>query len=321
MLSLIDLFSPIRADIERAARAFREELGSDQAFIQELCDHVEQYHGKQLRPAFLLMSAAACGGVQPEHHTLAAVVEMVHLATLVHDDVLDDAEMRRGAATVNRLVGNERSVLLGDILFSHAYHLCSGLDSQFAARLIARTAVRVCEGEMMQVANRDNYDLSEALYLDIVARKTAALIGAAGVLGARYADADEETIWRMHEFGVALGIAFQIIDDLLDITGDEREVGKTLGRDVDKGKLTLAPIHYLRTQAPAQRRRLRELLRSTSPHREVAVLLAESDSIEYANQTAYSYIQRALEQISDLPESEAKDALRAMAEFVADRRY
>ncbi len=323
MLEIANLVAPIGDDLRETLRVFRAEVDSDQSFIRDLCDHVGQYHGKQLRPALLLLTARACGGVTPDHHVLAAVVEMVHMATLVHDDVLDDADVRRGADTVNRLWGNERSILLGDYLFSHAYHLCSSLNSQFAARQIGATGVTLCEGEMMQVANRGNYDLDETLYYDIIHRKTASLIGTASALGAHYAGADPERVEKMRIFGESLGIAFQIVDDLLDITGSEAEVGKSVGRDVEKGKLTLALIHFLQTQSPAARSRMLETLNGDSPTRQqaVAAQLQGSDSLDYANQAATGHIQRALTQLEGLPESDARDGLQAMAEFVAARTF
>lgn len=322
-MQLADLYSPILADIQIANQVFRDELVSDQGFISDIYRHVDQFHGKQLRPALLLLAAQACGGVRPEHHVLAAVVEMVHIATLVHDDVLDEADIRRRAATVNRLWGNERAVLTGDMLFSHAYHLCSSLNSQFASRLISKTAITLCEGEMMQIANRDNFELTEAQYYDIIDRKTASLIGVCGGLGARFAGADEAAIHRLHEFGVSLGIAFQITDDLLDLNGDEVEAGKSLGKDVEKGKITLPLIHYLATNSPRQRNQMLGVLRGDDPQRRrlIARYLAESDSIEYANQAADARVRVALDAIAELPPTDARGCLHAMAEFVLARRY
>lgn len=322
MLRLASLYESIAGDIDESSRIFRDTLISDQPFICDLFRHVEQFHGKQLRPALLLLSAQACGGIRPEHHVLAAVVEMVHIATLVHDDVLDEADIRRRAATVNRLWGNERAVLLGDLLFSHAFHLCSGLQSQFASRVIGRVAVTLCEGEIMQNAQRENFDLSEREYFDIIGRKTASLIGVCGLLGATYAEADERMVRRMREFCEALGVAFQIVDDVLDLNGDEAETGKSLGRDIHKGKLTLPMIHFLRTAPAAKRSAALAILRGDDPqrYRQAARLLAESDSIEYANQVAYARVNAARESLAELPASDARSALDTMAEFVLSRR-
>jgi octaprenyl-diphosphate synthase len=322
MMRLAELYSSVGEDIEQAARIFSDELISDQALISDLCRHVGQFHGKMVRPALLLLAGRACGELRPAHHVLAAVVEMVHIATLVHDDVLDEADIRRRAATVNRLWGNERAVLMGDFLISHAYHLCSSLDSQYAARLIARTTNTVCEGEIMQVANRDNYELSEDEYLDIITRKTAELIGTCCMLGAKFAGADDLTVAGLRQFGLSLGIAFQITDDMLDLTGDEAEAGKSLGRDVCKGKLTLPLIYYLRESTPARRAQVLAVLRSDEQlrWRRIGALLEGSKSLEYAQQVAYSYVSTALEIARGLPASDARDSLCAMAEFVLARR-
>ena len=321
-LRLAELYAPIEADLEQCRRNFRDELISDQGFISDLCGHVSQFHGKLLRPALLLLTARACGRVEPEHHTLAAVVELVHIATLVHDDVLDEADMRRRAATVNRLWGNERAVLMGDFLISHAYHLCSSLDSQYASRLIGATTNTVCEGEMMQVANRDNTDLAEDEYFDIIRRKTASLVGACCLLGAKFAGAERGCIARMREFGESLGIAFQIVDDVLDLIGDEAETGKSLGRDAKMGKLTLPLIHFLQNGDAEEAPRLLGLLRGEGPQRRrrIAELLRTAGSIDYAQRMAEVYINEARAALHCLPPSDARDSLSAMAEFVLARR-
>jgi octaprenyl-diphosphate synthase len=321
-MRLAELYAPIADDLAESQRALTDELISDQAFISDLCGHVRRFQGKLLRPALLLLSGQACGDIGPQHHTLAAVVELVHMATLVHDDVLDEADIRRRAGTVNRLWGNQRAVLMGDFLYSHAFHLCSSLGSQYAARVIGQTAITVCEGEMMQVANRGNFELSEAEYIDIIGRKTAVLVEACCHLGARYADADEDTIQRLRRFGHGLGVAFQIVDDLLDLTGDESEVGKSLGRDVCEGELTLPLIHYLRTMGGERRARLLALLRSDDPQRprEIAALVRNSDSIAYAEGVARELIETARQLLADLSPSPARESLAAMADLVLTRR-
>lgn len=324
MIRPASLYEPISAELEACAQYLRQELQSDYAFIADLYHHVEHFHGKQIRPALLLLSGRACGKLRPEHPLLAAVVEMVHLATLVHDDVLDGADLRRRAQTVNRLWGNERAVLLGDLLFSHAYHLCSRAGSQSAAALIARTAVTVCEGEILQIANRDNLALSEQTYFEIVTRKTAALLGTCGLLGAACAGADEQTAARMEAFGQALGVAFQIVDDLLDLEGDETETGKSLGLDMQKGKLTLPLIHFLRTAAAPRRAEMLALLggpRGPAQRRAVVRLLRDSDSAEYAATVAAQHVSRARALLEELPSSDARTSLAAIADFVLARRY
>lgn len=313
---------PVADRLAAVARIFDDELRSDQPFVGELCQYVRRYRGKMLRPTLLLLSAEAGGAVRDEHVVLAAVVEMVHLATLVHDDVLDEADLRRDAASVNRIHGNETAVLLGDYLISHAYHLCSRLGSTHAARRIAATTNTVCEGEIMQVAQRGNWALEETDYLEIIRRKTSALTAVCCELGAHVAGAAPDAVERLSVYGRDLGIAFQITDDLLDLTGREDEMGKSLGRDADQGKLTLPLIHYLR-RAPAEaREQLIQCLNRGEAGRmdRLADLPGLADSIEYAAEVARLHTHTALRSLSKLPPSEARDALQSAAEFVLQRR-
>lgn len=322
VLRLAELYAPVAEALERSQQILADELISDQALVCDLTRHVRQFHGKRLRPALLLLAGRAAGELRPAHDVLAAVVELVHMSTLVHDDVLDEADIRRRAATVNRLWGDGQAVLLGDLLYSHAYHLCSSLESQFAARLVGQTAVAVCEGEMMQVANRGNYELTEAEYGEIIRRKTAALLDACCHLGAHYAGAPADAVQRLRIYGEAVGIAFQIVDDLLDVMGDEAEVGKSLGRDAYEGELTLPLIHFLRAAPPANRARLRAILGTEDPagYRDIAVLLRTSDSVAYAQCVAAEHIARAQSALTGLPPSAARDSLNILAEFVIRRR-
>lgn len=317
------LNNPIAEHLSEVVRVFDAELQSDDPFIHDLVTRVERYRGKMLRPTLLLLAGRACGAVRREHLVLAAVVEMVHVATLVHDDVLDEADLRRGATTLNRLRGNEAAVLLGDFLISHAYHLCSSLGSQQAARRIAATTNVVCEGELMQVARRGDWSLGEDDYFEVIRRKTAALTSVCCELGARFAGADEAVVSQMAGYGSDLGIAFQIIDDLLDLTSTEAETGKSLGRDADLGKLTLPLIHFLRSANPSARERIVAAL-SRGGFR-----LADADgdagalreSVDYAHGVARGYVQSALARLAELPPSDARDALSTAAEFVLLRRH
>jgi octaprenyl-diphosphate synthase len=322
MLRLANLYDAVADDLTLSDRIFADELISDQAFISDLCRHIQQFHGKRVRPALLLLSAKAAGGIQPAHHVLAAVVEMVHIATLVHDDVLDEADIRRRAATVNRLWGNERAVLMGDFLISHAFHLCSSLESQQASRIIGDATNTVCEGEMMQVVNRENFDLDEGEYLDFIGRKTAALIAACTQLGALFAGASDFVVEQFRRYGYALGVAFQITDDVLDLIGDEAEVGKSLGLDLEKGKLTLPLIHFLRTCSADERAQMIRLARgsASADHAEIARRLAASQSVSYARQMAERYVAEARESLLAVEASEARDCLLAMAEFTLSRK-
>jgi octaprenyl-diphosphate synthase len=283
--------------------------------------HVNRFRGKMLRPCLLLLSGRAIGPLIPAHIRLATVVEMVHMATLVHDDVLDEAELRRKGATINHLKGNEAAVLLGDYLISHSYHLCSSLDSQFAARLIARTTNTVCEGELLQIDNRNNIDLTEETYFEIITRKTASLCATSCLLGAKYSNANERHQHQLELFGLSLGIAFQIQDDILDLVGEEPTVGKTLGLDIGKGKMTLPIIHFLSTAPQHHRKLLRSLFTNGEPDQveKIRNLILPSKSIEYARNRARQLVEGARQSLADLADSDAKKALDTMAEFVISR--
>lgn len=320
MPALATLYEPVAADLDRVRRIFDDELLSDVPIVNGLCAHVRQYRGKMLRPALLLLTARACGRVTPAHHTLAAVVEMVHMATLVHDDVLDDADLRRRCPTVNRLEGNEAAILLGDYLISHAFHLCSSLESQYASRTIGSTTNTVCEGELQQVAQRGNDDLTVEEYLEIITKKTAVLTGTCCLLGAHYAGADAATTAVMERYGLDVGVAFQITDDVLDIVGSEQHMGKTLGRDLDKHKLTLPIIHGLHEADPRRRAELLDVITDCPPDRgRLHALLEASDSLSYALTAARRYVDSAVSCLSELPPSDARDALTRMARMILDR--
>jgi octaprenyl-diphosphate synthase len=297
------------------------ELKSEFGSVNQLIKHVGRFRGKMLRPTLLLMSGRACGELTDAHVTLATVVEMVHMATLVHDDVLDEAELRRKGATINHLRGNEAAVLLGDYLISHSYHLCSSLGSTEASRIIARTTNQVCEGELLQIDNRNNFDLTEEMYLKIITRKTAVLCATCCLLGAKFAGAGEDGSSRLQTYGLSLGIAFQIQDDILDIVGDARTVGKTLGIDAQKGKLTLPMIHFMRTAPAEHRALLRSLLSSRDADKveKIRNLILPSDSIAYAQNRARQLVDRAQQSLAALPDSEARRAMETMAEFVVLR--
>jgi octaprenyl-diphosphate synthase len=277
-----------------------------------------------LRPCLVLLAGRACNPdveLTDAHVTLATVVEMVHMATLVHDDVLDEAELRRKGATINHLRGNEAAVLLGDYLISHSYHLCASLESQFASRLIARTTNQVCEGELLQIDNRHNLDLDEPTYYEIIKRKTAVLCAACCTLGATHAGADDRRVRQLETYGLALGTAFQIQDDILDLVGDTAVVGKTLGSDIGKGKMTLPMIHFLRTAPAEHRALLRSLLVTRDGDRveQVRNLIAPSASLGYAREAAAKLVRQARSALADLPESDARHVLETMADFVVAR--
>ena len=328
---LARLLSPVADELAAVADVFDAELTSDLAGVNTLVKHVARFRGKMLRPMLLLLAAKAVASENAklgrEHVTLAAVVEMVHMSTLVHDDVLDEAELRRKGATLNHLRGNEAAVLLGDYLISHSYHLCSSVtapqprESQWAARMIGRTTNRLCEGELLQIENRNNLDLGEDVYYEIIRRKTGALTAVSSQLGAVFAGADAALSDAMEQYGMLIGVAFQVQDDVLDLVGETARVGKTLGIDVAKQKLTLPLIHFLRTAPHHHRELLRSLLRTNDPDRvdKIRHLVLPSGSVEFAQEQARRLTREAAACLGGLEASEAKDVLAAVCDFVVAR--
>src|SRR5262245_11270973 len=245
---------------------------------------------------------------------------MIHTATLVHDDVLDGAAVRRRVATVNAVWGTQTSVLLGDYLFTHAFHLASTVDAT-ACRLIGQATDRVCEGELAQVLERGNLELGEAAYFEIIDGKTAALTACCCELGAHYAGAPRETVEAMASFGRYVGQAFQIADDLLDLVGDETLAGKSLGTDLEQGKMTLPLIHLLQRGPAALAAQARQVLTATDNHKRESLRpwLLEAGSLEYARGRGLDLAARARQELDVLPASAARAVLAAMAERVVHR--
>jgi len=314
-------YAPIQPQLDAADRIFEAELGSRFPFVQGLVDHCADFRGKRLRPALVLLTGQACGGLNPSHPVLAAVVEMIHTATLVHDDILDEAEIRRHAATVNAEWCNETAVLLGDYLFTHAFHLAASLETTLACRWIGRATNLVCEGEMQQVVNRGNFDLTETDYLAIIGGKTAELTAVSCRLGAHYAGASPVVVDTLEGFGRDLGVAFQIADDVLDIWGEEHTSGKSLGTDLEKQKLTLPLIRLLATSTPSEASAVRRLLKEARPENrhELRPLLESSGALEYAWERARQYSGSAAAALEALPESPARSTLRNLATYVVRR--
>jgi len=275
--------------------------------------------GKMLRPGLVLLSGASCGRITSEHIRVAAVIEMIHNATLLHDDVIDEGKTRRGLPTVNSRWGNQSAVLLGDFLLGQVLKMCADLEP-WIARVIAVAAVRVCEGELRQVAQRQNWQLSEAQYLEIITEKSAALFSCCCYLGGLLARADEDKVKALSEFGLNAGIAFQITDDLLDIIGDESKTGKTLGSDVDKNKPTLAVIHFLKTAQETDITEIKSKLTTAGASKEaLAEMLSRYGSLEYARTRADEFAARAIQALAQFKDSAAKAALIETAKFMADR--
>jgi len=332
----------LHEELQIVEEIFERQLASDLPAVNALCRHVERYRGKMLRPTLVLLTGLAAMGASREtgdagpesiaslpdrwalperghrHRVVAAVVEMIHMATLVHDDVLDEAEVRRQGATVNHLRGNEVAVMLGDFLISNAFHLCSTLEDPAINLFLGETTNTLCEGELIQLHHRENLSLDEATYFEIVRRKTAVLVGGCCRLGASLAGAPPRLVEAMGGFGSALGVAFQIQDDLLDLAGRADVVGKTLGRDLEKGKLTLPLILHLAHATPHERSAVIDLIE----RREAATLLArlqEDGAVDAARRRAVELVEAGKRELELLPPTPARDLLAAMADAVVAR--
>ena len=316
------LYGPIAAELAAAEELLRGELRSADTFVDSLVKHAFRLGGKRLRPAMLLLAAQASGDISRSHIVLAAVVEMIHTATLVHDDVLDEASLRRHRETINARSDNEASVLVGDYLFTHAFYLASSLDTTYAARMIGRSTNIVCSGELRQIHNRGNFDLDESEYLEIIEAKTAELCACCCRLGAHYAGATAQCEEALARFGRKLGIAFQIADDTLDLVGDERSMGKSLGTDLAKQKPTLPLIRLLVESGPAARRDFMDLLGSNDRAAclQIAARLEGSDALRYANDKAMAFAQSARNELACLPASPAREVLATLTEMVVSRQ-
>lgn len=317
----LGLTTPIAADLLAVETILDESLQSRHPRVAEVVDHVRHYRGKRLRPVLLLLTARACGAVTPAHHTLSAVVEMIHTATLVHDDVLDGATVRRHLKTVNAGWGVPASILLGDHLFTRAFHLAASVDAR-ACRLIGEATNRVCEGELRQGLERGNFELSEQDYFEIIEGKTAELIACCCRLGAIYSGASETVVEAMAEYGRCVGIAFQIADDLLDLVGEETTAGKSLGTDLEQQKLTL-PLILLLQGANGVASRVRQILAAPGNHKSEALLplLRASSALEATLRTAREYAARAKAQLEGLSPSPARLILQQLTEEVVQRNH
>ena len=305
------IYALVAQELKDVEKLLDRELSSDNPFVDRLAQHGFRLGGKRLRPALVLLSARACGAIRPEHVPLAVTTELIHTATLIHDDVLDEATLRRHLDTVNARWDNEASILLGDYLLARAICLASSLDDNFACRAISETARRMCEGELRQIDSRGNYELDEADYFDIIAGKTAALLSCCCRLGAHYAGARPDMCESLARYGHALGVAFQIADDVLDLLGDEATVGKSLGTDLLKQKATLPVIRLLSAAGSAERAEVLSILSRSDNHRGEALRpwFERYDAVAYARDQARQFSLEATEHLAALPATPARSAL------------
>ncbi len=251
------------ADMVAVDALIRSRLASDVVLINQVAEHIVSAGGKRLRPMLVVLAGQATAGpagAGADHHQLAAIVEFIHTSTLLHDDVVDESDLRRGRSTANAIWGNAASVLVGDFLYSRSFQLMVELDRMDVMRLLADTTNRIAEGEVLQLLHVRNPDTDEAAYLRVIERKTAVLFAAGTRLGAMASGADAATAQALYDYGMALGHAFQIADDVLDYSADAADLGKNLGDDLAEGKATLPLIHAMAHSDEVVRNRLREIV-------------------------------------------------------------
>ncbi len=313
------LLSLVNGQLDKVRKRISEQLFSSTESVNNLFEHINSRGGKMLRPALVLLAGKSCGHTTPMHIEIAAIVELIHTATLLHDDVIDEASHRRNAATVNTLWGNESAVLLGDFLLSKVFAMCAGLESPAIVQALSETTVRMCQGELVQNTQRNNWQLTQDEYLDIIKDKTASLFSTSCYLGACAASGDGRQPGDIAEYGLNLGMAFQITDDLLDIMGDEDKEGKTLGTDLAQRKPTLPIIHLLSTAEAVRKSDLIGQLSSGTNSKQLARILENAGSIEFTRNMAEQFCEKATESLDSLDASCARDALIEMADSVSQR--
>ncbi len=313
----------MREEMEAVDRLIQARLHSDVLLISQLGHYIVNSGGKRLRPLLVLLSAGACGYRGRHHHTLAAIVEFIHTATLLHDDVVDASELRRGQQTANAIWGNEASVLVGDFLYSRAFEMMVEVGSMRIMDLMSHTTNAIAEGEVMQLLNCHDPDTTEERYLQVIRAKTARLFEAAARIGAILGNQPPAVEEALGEYGAQLGIAFQLVDDVLDYSADASQTGKNIGDDLAEGKPTLPLIHAMRVGSPQQRETVRRAIEQGGLDDIEAVMEAidSTGALAYTAESASRAAALATTAIDALPESDYKDALRVLADFAAHRHY
>lgn len=300
-----------------------EQLESDVDMVENIGHYIVDAGGKRLRPLLALLSAAATGGCTPRHICFAAVIEFIHTATLLHDDVVDLSELRRGRPTANAAFGNAPSVLVGDFLYTRAFQLMVSLDDMALLSQMADTTNMIAAGEVLQLARAGDASTTEEQYLDVITRKTAVLFAAACCGAAQLQGADNSHCQDLYDFGLHLGIAFQMIDDVLDYEGDPSKMGKNVGDDLTEGKPTLPLIHVISNGNPTQASLVKSAITEKRADDLAAILRAITDcgSLDFTRHAAISHRDRAMEALARLPDSEARRAMQLLASLSVDRSH
>lgn len=320
--SLDALRALVAEDMAAADKRVRAELKSDVALINQLGEYLVAAGGKRLRPLVVLLAARACGAQGPRHIELAAIIEFIHTATLLHDDVVDGSELRRGRDTANAVWGNPASVLTGDFLYSRAFQMMVKVDDMRVMQVMADATNRIAEGEVMQLLNCHDPDTTEARYTEVIHRKTATLFEAGARLGAVVAKRPAAEEQALADYGRHLGVAFQLIDDVLDYSATAEEMGKNIGDDLAEGKPTLPLIHALQHADGQERALLRKAVEEGGlDHvKEVIRIVTRGGALDYTRERAHEESRLARECLKALPPSAYRAALEELAEFAVARR-
>lgn len=321
--SLDRIYAPIEAEMASFKKELKKELESRDALISDIHAHILKMSGKYLRPALVLITSKIGGHQKPEAVRLAVAVELIHTATLVHDDIIDDSALRRNQPTVHNVWGREISIVAGDYLYAKAFLLLAGLKDLWINEAFAACAHLMCEGEMKQIEKRSNYLMGEEEYLNIIHQKTAALFQAACVGGSYFAGAPKATIEKLGRYGFGLGMAFQIVDDCLDLVGEAEHVGKTMGLDVAQSDVSLPMLYLFRSLSAGDRESLLNEIKKGAEGNglfaKIRERALETRSVDKAMEKARAYIDRALEDLSVLPGGPQKESLSLLAAHCVER--
>jgi len=317
------IMSTIAADMDAVNSVIRQRLHSEVALVNQIAEYIISAGGKRIRPVLVLLVANAYNYKGVGHHELAAVVEFIHTATLLHDDVVDESSMRRGRQTANALFGNAASVLVGDFLYSRAFQMMVSLDSMRVMQILSDATNVIAEGEVLQLLNMHDPDVTEESYLQVIRSKTAKLFEAAAELGALVAGASDADIAAAGEYGRSLGTAFQLIDDVLDYAGDATEIGKNVGDDLREGKPTLPLIWLMENGTEEQRALVRSCIENGDEQHFDTILAAitNSGALDYTRRAAEVAAQRAIDAIAGMPDGVYKQSLLQLARFSVDRSH
>ncbi|MCT8736998.1 octaprenyl diphosphate synthase [Glaesserella parasuis] len=323
-LSLEQILTLVKADMQAVDQAILAQINSEVVLINQLGHYIISGGGKRIRPLIAVLAANAVGYKGQEHITCAAFVEFIHTATLLHDDVVDESDMRRGCETANARFGNAASVLVGDFIYTRAFQMMASLCSLDVLQVMSDATNVIAEGEVQQLMNVNNPETTEANYMQVIYSKTARLFEAASQCSAIVSGADQATVIAMRDYGRYLGTAFQLVDDILDYSANAEQLGKNIGDDLAEGKPTLPLLHAMRSGNRQQAALIREAIEQGGKREaldEILAIMAEHKSLDYTMERAKQEAQKAVDAIAILPESEYKQALISLAYLSVDRSY